>query len=299
MADLAPESPLLLAWARLRLREIVQGRAGRLLAGRRADGCWSVLRDGSGWLSAPGVGEPVRFGSAREAVADAMAGVMVDADVRLNSDLLEIAGLLAEVPLREEPWQLWRLTDAGRAMADDPNRSPDGPGIVLDELDGHPIGYFVCVPRPRPEHQSGGFITVREVFALAAAAMLPPEPPDGTSASVILPEGTELHGSGDLDQVFLFEPGTPFSWQGLVRGGYRDPVPDVYRVQHPLQVYPGFPTAHATFPESGIGPGSSPPTDKGRGYYLVDSISALLRAGHLARTPAPSGRVRITFEEAR
>ncbi|MFD0902527.1 hypothetical protein [Actinomadura sediminis] len=300
VAALAPESPLLFAWARLRLREIVQGRVERLLVGRRAEGCWSVLHDASGWMSARGVGEAdvVRFGSAREAVADAMAGIMIDAGVRLNSELLKVAGVVVETDLREPPWRLWRVTDAGRESAGGSDGRPDGPGIVLDDVDGRPMGYFVCVPRPRPDGERGGFVTVRKVFALAVAAMLPPDDQDGTSTLEVLPEGTELHGSGGVDEVFLFEPGTPFVWQGVVRGGYKDPIPDVYHVQRPLPVYPGFPVAHASIPDTGIGAGARPPTKEGRGYYLVEPICELLRSGHLTRTPAPSGRMRVTFGEA-
>ncbi|GGV02865.1 hypothetical protein GCM10010182_20790 [Actinomadura cremea] len=93
VALLAPESPLLFACPP-RLRDLAGVHAARFLVGRVPSGHWSVIHGASGWqvLSGSAPDEPETFGSARSAVADAMARVLATAEVGLTSGLLELAG---------------------------------------------------------------------------------------------------------------------------------------------------------------------------------------------------------------
>lgn len=282
MALLAPESPLLFAWARRALRDLAGDHADRFLVGRAASGHWSVLRGASGWQVVSGAApdEPETFGSARSAVADAMARVLATAQVGLTSGLLELAGIVKEPRTGK---RFYELGDAGLRLrersADREAVRPAGPCVPLARFENRPTGYFRVLPGPRPD--AGAFATVHEIYELAARALLPGDPDvnarpgawlgDGTA--VDLPEGTPLDGYGDRDQVFLFTPGTPFRRRGLW-GSAGDHEHHRYRLRRPLRAHPGFPVATATF-----GDGDEL---EGQGYYLVETIAELVSAGVLA-----------------
>ncbi|MFF5260120.1 glycohydrolase toxin TNT-related protein [Actinomadura viridis] len=293
IASLAGESPLLFPWARRALWNVTGDRAGRLLLGRVAPGRWSVVRGEPGWLvvrrhdegSGDGDGaDVVAFETARSAVADSMAGVMADAELALTSGLLELAGLIHQDPRNLNV--TWSLGEAGRAIKErgGERNGPraQGPGLPLGSFEGRLPDYFLRMPVPPPE--TGAFVSVREIYTLAAQAMLP-EAPEGTEpghAGEELPEGTVLDGYGGTDQVFLFTPETPFHRRGL-QGGPRGYEHRTYRLQRPVRAYPGFPVDKMVVPS----PAKSrtrtlAKPDEQRGYYLVDTIAALLESGALA-----------------
>lgn len=282
VARLAPESPLLFARARRALRELA-GSDGRLLAGRTAPGCWSVLPAEGEWLSVrraeDGTTAPaVAFPAARSAVADAAAGVLAAAGVRLTSGLLELAEIIVRDPFDGRPF--WKAGAAGERIKErgggPAGPRADGPGVAIDALEGRRLGYFACAPGAPPER--GAYAGLHEIYELAVRNLLPPDPEEG-AAGVELPEGTELDGYGDTGQVFLFAPGTPFIRRGLWGGPDRHEH-RVYRVLRPLRAYEGFPVSAAILPASGGGAGRA--ASEGQGYLLVDTVADLVGAGVLA-----------------
>ncbi|MBG6093266.1 glycohydrolase toxin TNT-related protein [Actinomadura viridis] len=296
IASLDGESPLLFPWARRALRNVTGDRAGRFLLGRVTPGCWSVVRGEPGWLAVHrrdealvdgdrSGDEVVAFETARSAVADAMAGVMADAEVALTSGLLELAGLIHQDPRNLNV--TWSLGEAGRAIKErggerDGPRA-QGPGLPLEAFEGHLPDYFLRLPVPPPE--TGPFVSVREIHALAARAMLPVEAKE-TKETEELPEGTVLDGYGSQDQEFLFTPETSFRRRGL-RGGPRAYERRTYRVQRPLRAHPGFPVDKMLAPH----PAEARTKDhEDRGYYLVDSIAALVASGALVEIDGADGR---------
>ena len=95
---LLPESIAdIFAKARLRLEEVVPGGAGRLQIGRLAEGCWSVVSAGSGWLTVgfaeDGQARATGFTDVRSALAHAMAQIMAEEKVEITSELLLAAPL--------------------------------------------------------------------------------------------------------------------------------------------------------------------------------------------------------------
>lgn len=287
VALLDPESPLLFAWARRALREIAGEAAGRFLTGQVAPGSWSVLRGTDEWLvvhrrddGSPD--EVIAFDTARSAVADAMAGVLTAANVEINNEILNVAGILR---WDHETGLHWRLTDAGLALGQRAG-GPIGPRahgryLPIETFEERPLDYFVCVPGPPP--RSGPFVSVHEVFTMAARNMLPPDA--AAEPGVDLSEGTVLDGYGDQDQVFLFTPQTPFVRRGLwgMPGGHRLRT---YRVRRPLRVYPGFPIAGATY-ATGRPRDDRGLAGEGQGYYLIESIAEYVRSGDLTETSGP------------
>ncbi|MFV2175009.1 glycohydrolase toxin TNT-related protein [Actinomadura sp. LOL_016] len=246
-----------------------------------ASGHWSVMHGASGWQVVPGStpDEPETFGSARSAVADAMARVLATADAGVTSGLLELAGIVKDLGAGKP---FCELGDAGLRLkersADREAVRPPGPCVPLGRLENRPTGYFRILPGPRPD--AGAFATVHEIYELAARALLPGDPDEnagpgawlGDGTAVDLAEGALLDGYGDRDQVFLFTPGTPFRRRGLwgsagVHEHHR------YRLRRPLRAHPGFPVATAT-----LGNGDE---RAGQGYYLVETIAELVSAGVL------------------
>ncbi|GAA3969193.1 hypothetical protein GCM10023085_59390 [Actinomadura viridis] len=286
--ELAPESPLMFAWARRALRDVVGDRAEDFLVGRVAPGCWSVVRGEQGWLvvgpggdgsEGGGGAEIVAFETALPAVADAMAGVMAASRLALTSGLLELAGLAATDRSGGRFWKpgsvARKIEEAGGGRG---GPRSGGPGLALNGIEKRELGYFVFLPEPPPD--DGPFVAVHEIYAYAAAAMLP-EPPRRDAGSpdeggVDLPAGTVLDGYGGHDQVFLFTPQTPFHRRGHL-GGLGAYEHHTYRVQRPIRVYQGLPVAGGPLPAP---KGDAENTE--RGYYLVDSIAELLKSGVLA-----------------
>ncbi|HEU5027028.1 MAG TPA: glycohydrolase toxin TNT-related protein [Spirillospora sp.] len=279
---LAPESPILFYRARRLLGDWTRDGAARFRVGRLEDGCWSVLRGGDGWRSVrtdggrPAAGEAHE--TARAAVAHALGGLLTEAGTGLNPKIFQMAGIVRPAPDDRTDWGPWYLTEAGerlRAESDDaPRPGPEVPCVPLERLLGRERGYFTLRREPAPER--GGFVTVHRVFELAARDRLPGDP--GEPAET-LAEGTVLDGYGATDQVFLYEPGTPFHKRGI------QGMPEMYEhrfyeVRRPLRVHPAFPLEHTT-----VARGRT--TGTGRGYYLVDSVADLLRDGRLAETTGP------------
>ncbi|XVQ10062.1 TNT domain-containing protein [Spirillospora sp. CA-255316] len=285
--------------ARDLVRDVAPQAADRFLAGRVADGCWSVLRaPGDGVWAVAGGGEAVPFDDVREAVAYAVGGVLAGAGAEVNSAVLELAGLLHRRTEHDSGRDAWMLTaEGGRVGARTRGlvRPEPGPGrsfVALGAVHNRPAGcgYFVCESGPPPER--GGFVSTHEVFARLAEQVLPPAAPEpeteaGEAApAVVLPPGTELDAYGDADRPFLFEIGTPFSVRGLY--GTADAHPyRVYRVERPLRATPGLFAATAIFPAGEEL--RNPPGEQGRGYYLVDSIADLVASGHLTEITRPGG----------
>ncbi|MFF5264568.1 glycohydrolase toxin TNT-related protein [Actinomadura viridis] len=295
IASLAGESPLMFPRARRALRNVTGDRAGRFLLGRVAPGCWSMVHGEPGWLvvrrqdEAPADGdrsddEVVAFETARSAVADAMAGVMADAEVALTSGLLEVAGLLHRDT--SDLRGMWSLGEAGQEIKER-GSGPSGPrshglGLPLESFEGCRHGYFLRLPVTPPE--AGPFAGVREIYELATRAMLPADA--DAEETEELPEGTVLDGHGSQDQEFLFTPETSFRRRGL-RGGPRAYERRTYRVQRPLRVHPGFPVDKMLAPH----PAEDRAQDhQDRGYYLVDSIAALVAWGALVEIDGADGR---------
>lgn len=287
VALLAPESPIMFARARHILRDLTRDGAARFRVGVVEEGCWSVLRGENGWRAvhrpggSTGPDEVSDHATAREATAHAVGGLLAEEGVSVNSAVLELAGLIR----LDHRTGAWPLTETGRRVRDEPEnaiRPADASAIALEGVDGR-AGYFVARPGPAPSE--GPFVTVRTVMSMAAFARLP-EPPDdpGEIQPVDLPVDAILDGYGDTDQVFLFEPGTPFNRCGLWDERERHPHRR-YRVLEPLRAYPSFPFEKAAidverFERAAIDVERS--SEEGSGYYVVDTVAALLAAGTLS-----------------
>ncbi|MWA06017.1 glycohydrolase toxin TNT-related protein [Actinomadura sp. LD22] len=284
-AALAPESPILFHRARRLLADWTRDAAARFRVGRLEAGCWSVLRAGDGWRSVrtdgddrSAIGEDHE--TARAAVAHAVGGLLTEAGTGLNPKVFQMAGIIRPAPDDLTDRGPWYFTEAGErlrdASEDAPRPGPEVPCVPLERLIGREPGYFALRREPAPER--GGFVTVHRVFELAVRDQLPDGPGDPAET---LAEGTVLDGYGGTDQVFLYEPGTPFHKRGL------QGMPEMYEhrfyeVRRPLRVHPAFPLEYTIVPR-----GRS--TGAGRGFYLVDSIADLLRDGRLAETTGPRG----------
>ncbi|TQM67207.1 hypothetical protein FHX41_0812 [Actinomadura hallensis] len=291
VALLAPESPIMFARARHILRDLTRDGAARFRVGVVEEGCWSVLRGENGWRAvhrprgSTGPDEASDHATAREATAHAVGGLLAEEGVSVNSAVLELAGLIRLDAQRNMPIALWVLTETGERVWDESEhaaRPTDTPCVALEGVVGR-AGYFVARPGPAPSE--GPFVTVRTVMSMAAFARLP-EPPDdpGEIQPVDLPVDAILDGYGDTDQVFLFEPGTPFNRCGLWDERERHPHRR-YRVLEPLRAYPSFPFEKAAidverFERAAIDVERS--SEEGSGYYVVDTVAALLAAGTLS-----------------
>ncbi|MFC5745155.1 glycohydrolase toxin TNT-related protein [Actinomadura rugatobispora] len=280
--------------ARDLVRDVAPRASGRFLAGRVADGRWSVVRaPGEGGWAVVGGGGAVPFEHVREAVAYAVGGVLAGAGAEVNSAVLELAGLLHRRTEPDSGRDAWMLTaEGGRVGARTRGlpRPESGAFVALGPIHNRPVGcgYFACETGPPPER--GGFVSTHEVFERLAGQMLPhpaPEPEAPEAAPVeVLPPGTELDAYGGTDRPFLFEIGTPFSVRGLY--GTADAHPyRVYRVERPLRVHPGLFAGTAIFPTGEEL--RNPPEEPGRGYYLVDSIADLVASGLLTEITRPGG----------
>ncbi|QKG24715.1 glycohydrolase toxin TNT-related protein [Actinomadura verrucosospora] len=285
---LAPESPILFYRARRLLGDWTRDAAARFRVGRPEDGCWSVLRTADGWQAVRGArgeavahgtgGESVVHGTARAAVACAVGGLLTEAGTGLNPQILRMAGILRAAPDDRTDWGPSFPTEAAERLRDESERAPrpgpEVPCVPFERLLDRGPGYFTLRRESAPER--GGFMTVHQVFELAAYHQLPDGPGDPAET---LPEGTVLDGYGPDDQVFLYDPGTPFHKRGL-QGRADSYEHRFYEVRRPLVAHPAFPLEHTVLP-------LGRPADDGRGYYLVDSVAALLRNRHLAETAAP------------
>jgi hypothetical protein len=306
VARLAPESPILFYRARRLLRDWTRDAASRFLVGRVEDGCWTVLHGDDGWLAVraepdepresheaaearePGEpGEPrepggprevTAHGTARAAVAHALGGLLTEAGTGLNMTVFQLAGIIEPGPDDRTGLGPWFLTETGERLRAEsesaPRPDPGVPCVALERLLGRERGYFALRRESAPER--GAFVTVHQVFAMAAHRALPDGPGE---AAETLPEGHVLDAYGDTDQVFLYEPGTPFHERGT--WGSPDVHPHrFYRLERPLRVHPASPLEYTVVPRGKR-------TGSGRGYHLVDSIADLLRDGALSEVPDP------------
>ncbi|MBD2900351.1 hypothetical protein amrb99_93550 [Actinomadura sp. RB99] len=275
--------------ARRRLADYVPG-VDRFRVGTVDDGCWTIARTSGAWL-AIGPDSAVRpFADPRAAAVHAMAGVMADAGMEINSQVLHVTGVLKReraLRKRQDAWTLAPGDDSPAASAFDAVR-PAGPGpyIALDPMANRPGGYFVCFPGPRPGH--GAFVSVHEIYRALAGTGLPvpapepePEPePRPEPPSEILPAGKEVDTYHPPADRYVFDIGTPWERRGhinLTGLTYR-----VYRVQKPLRGYT------VLFHVGPIGSGTPPP-ETGMGYNLVHSIADLVASGHLVEITGPGG----------
>ncbi|WP_169744462.1 glycohydrolase toxin TNT-related protein [Spirillospora albida] len=272
---LLPHSPVLFDRARRILRDLARDAVDRFQVGALRDGCWTVTHGESGWRAVhvlDGVAvEASTHSTAREATARAVGDVLADAGTGVNSTVLQAAGLIVGKA------GVWEFTDAGErpgAETTDAPRSSKTLHISLDDVAGR-RGYLVCPMRPTSG--AGRFVSVREVWSMAVFNELPEGPGEPGET---LPEGKVLDGYGGPDQVFLFEPGTPFHRQGLPGDPTRHHPQHRYRVRAPLTVFPSFPFATDTISVENT-------AGQGRGYYLVDTVAALLTEGILAEVPGP------------
>ncbi|MWA06018.1 glycohydrolase toxin TNT-related protein [Actinomadura sp. LD22] len=288
--DLAAQLPALFGRARERLAAYVPG-VDRLRVGTVADGCWTIARTDGAWL-AIGPDASVRpFDDPRAATVHAMAGVMADAGLEINSQVLQTAGIITRQRSARKKQDAWNLaadpddSPVTRTYASPRPTSP-GPFIALEGMANRPGGYFVCFPGPAPEH--GPYVSVHEVCRRLAAIGLPvpaPEPPPEPEPAPeplgeTLPAGKEVDTYHDPADRFVFEIGTPWLRRGhnTLRGlTYR-----VYRVQKPLRARP------VLFEAGPIG-SDAPPEETGMGYTLVDPIADLVASGHLVEITGPGG----------
>ncbi|WP_030173586.1 glycohydrolase toxin TNT-related protein [Spirillospora albida] len=264
--------------ARAKLADLVPG-AGRLGIGEPARDGWSVTHaEGVWFVLAPG-GSIQPHAEARRAVAHAMAGIMADADMEINSAVLTLAGILTRQRRPRKNQQAWMLHDIGRELASRTAGSPrprnSPPCIALDPLHNRPGGYFICFPEPAP--QKGSFVTVHDLYVMVADKVLPkpsPSPkPISTPPTAVLPVGTVVDTYGDPADPFVFDIETPFLLRGLW-GTPSDHAYHRYRVEKPIQARTGL------FEPGPLG-ADPPPPNTGMGYHLPDSITALLDSGHL------------------
>ncbi|WP_157995829.1 glycohydrolase toxin TNT-related protein [Thermomonospora amylolytica] len=298
---LGREDPQLFQQARLRLQRFLPGGAERLRIGGAAPGCWSVVRAEPAWLAVRcddggACGAVVPFDSARDALAHAMGGIMAEQGVEVNTRILSLARLIAERVQPRKGVAAWTFGDDYRPLHGRRAQSARPPAevaarnayIALDAFDNAPYEYLVCRPGPPPE--TGGYVSVHEVFELAARNSLPKPPRPATRSAPrrepeILPEGTEVDAYGDRDQPFVYSIGTPFSRRGL-RGTPDGYEYHVYRVRKPLSAYPGL---FAPWPFHPSEDDSARPEDDWAGYYLADSIETFIRSGHLVEITGPGG----------
>lgn len=338
---LGGEGERLFPQARVALRAYAPRGAGRLLIGRPADGCWSVLRvkgdgdsDSDGWLAVRlrgGVCDSVvAFTGVRAALAHAMAQIMAEEKVEINSALLEAAGLLAREGSARRGESAWRLTEAGRSVstrtlrsprpepsaqavhaASDPEREAgagagvgmgagasmgagtgpvNGPYLALAPLNNRPYEYFVATPGEPPAE--GGYISVQEVFEHLALRGLP-RPPSraaeerGAPPSEILRPGTEVDAYGDPVECFVYTVGTPLALRGALGVAERVPY-HLYRVVRPIRAFTGRFVPWIE-PDSDPAAAREPSSGPWQGFYLAESIQALVESGHLVEIGGPGG----------
>ena len=306
--ELVAGRELLFVRARDLIRDLAPRAVDRLLVGRVADGCWSVLRASEGMWAAvgpdgasssgdgPDTGGAVPFDDVRDAVAYAVGGVLAEAGAQVDSEVLRLAGLLYRQRERDPDREAWMLAPDGRQVSGRSRgliRPESGSYINLEQVHNRPVGwgYFVCEAGPAPAR--GGFVSVHEVFRRLAGQTLPKPPPEPDPDPMLNPPvvelevGTELDAYGSIDEPFLYEIGTPFSVRGLYGSPEAHPY-RVFRVQKPLRASPGL---FVPAPVFAIGDEEEPepPEGRGRGYYLVESIADLIASGHLVEITGPGG----------
>ncbi|MBE1533358.1 hypothetical protein [Actinomadura algeriensis] len=284
---LYPESAWMFVWGRRLLRDMVGGGVSRFLVGRLGPGCWSVLHTDSAWIAlrcADGAmpARPVHAvacDSAREAVAHAAAGMIVDAGVAIDSHLLWDLGFVepardpSSVPLVWKPTEQARKLDS--SSRDDGRARYGTDGFALELLRGRPARFCVLPPGPMPD--DGLFLNRHELFMSLSHSRLPGD--FAVSSGEELPAGKLLEGYGSPERPYLFSLRTPFERQGLPQtaGGHEW---HIYLTRRPLWTFPGFPVEETTVPAAGMTRTTGPSTG-GQGYLFRDSVSSLLRSGEI------------------
>lgn len=273
--------------ARVKLADFVPG-ADEFRVGDPGGGRWTVAHHDGAWLAVGPGGDVFPYAEPRRAVAHAMAGIMADARMEINSSVLEAARILHVERNPGTDEQAWLLSDKGRKLSGKTAHSPrprgTGQYLALDPLHNRPDGHFVCFPGPPPEE--GAYVSVHDLFMMFAESTLPkpaptpqaaPEPP-----SEVLEAGMEVDAYGDPAGRFVYTVDTPFLRRGLW-GSPEDYAYHLYRVAKPIRAYTGrfFPGPLGSDP---------PPPDTGMGFYLVDSIADFVASGHLVEiTPGRAG----------
>ncbi|TDC90351.1 TNT domain-containing protein [Actinomadura sp. 7K507] len=269
--------------ARMKLADFVPG-ASPLRFGVPAENSWTVAHADGAWLAVGPGGDVFPYAEPHRAVAHAMAGVMTDAGMEVNSTVLMDVRILSLQRKPKKGQQAWLFGDTGRELnvrtADSPRPHGDGPYISLDSLHNRPDGHFVCFPGPAPEESA--YVSVHDVFMMLAENVLPKPAPEPQAApeppSEVLEAGMEVDAYGDSAGSFVYTVGTPFLRRGLW-GSPSDYSYHLYRVAKPIRAYTGL------FAPGPMGSDPQPP-DTGIGFYLVDSIADLVASGHLVEITA-------------
>ncbi|GAA0567953.1 TNT domain-containing protein [Actinomadura livida] len=272
--------------ARVKLADFVPGADG-FRVGAPGEGRWTVAHHGGAWLAVGPGGDVFPYAEPRRAVAHAMAGVMADAGMEVNSTVLRTALIIRLQRYPRKGEQAWLLSDDGRELnvrtACSPRPRGTGRYIALDPLNNRPAGPFVCFPGPAPEE--GGYVSVHTVFMMLAERVLPvpapaaqaaPEPP-----GEVLEAGMEVDAYGDPDGRFVYTVDTPFLRRGLW-GSPEDYAYHRYRVAKPVRGHTGL------FAPGPLG-SDPPPPDTGTGFYIVDPIADLVASGHLVEITGDRG----------
>ncbi|MFG2084962.1 TNT domain-containing protein [Spirillospora sp. NPDC048824] len=279
VALLPPGMEQLFMRARVKLADFVPG-AGTLRIGAPGEGHWTVAHTGDAWLAVAPGGDAAPYAEPHRAVAHAMAGVMTDAGMEINSAVLSVVQIITGERIPRDDQQAWTFGDVGRELSVRRSNSPrpdgTGPYIHLDPLHNRPEDHFVCFPGAAPEE--GAYVSVHEVLMMLAESGLPAPAPEPEAApeppSEVLETGREVDAYGDPANCFVYTIGTPFLRRGLW-GAPSDYAYHVYRVEKPIRAHTGL------FAPGPLGSDPSPP-DTGMGFYLADSIADLVASGHLA-----------------
>ncbi|WUH98129.1 hypothetical protein OHR68_32195 [Spirillospora sp. NBC_00431] len=282
---LYPESAWMFVWGRRVLHDLAGDRVSRFLVGALEPGCWSVLGGDTGWFAIRCADETTpatpshaeSFESAQDAVAYAVAGVAVDANVSIHTDFLRDLDVLDHVQDGPRDPFVWALTDEGQRLAevsrDEGARSHAGSVVDLEPVLGSPLGYRVCPWVPRPD--SGPSISVHALFRTHVQRRLPGD--FGASTGDELPADLLLDSYATADEPYVFTLDTPFHRRSLPRTVHSF-ARKLYVVRRPIRAYPGFPVREATVPAQGLR-SVREPASKGQGYLLPGAISAMVRSG--------------------
>ncbi|WP_143220449.1 hypothetical protein [Actinomadura sp. CNU-125] len=284
---LYPESAWMFVWGRRLLRDMVGGGVSRFLVGRRGPGCWSVLHTDSAWVAVRCADDvlpalpthAVACDSAREAVAYAAAGMMVDAGVSIDSHLLWDLGFIEPARAPSSVPLVWKPTERARRLdsssRDDGRARYETDGFALERLRGRPARFGVLSPGPAPD--GGLFLNRHEFFTSLSHSRLPGD--FAVSSGEKLLENTLLEGYGSPNVPYLFSMRTPFERQGLPQTASGHDW-HIYLTQRPLWTFPGFPVEETTVPAVGAIEAKGPSTG-GQGYLFRDLVSSLLRSGEI------------------
>jgi hypothetical protein len=230
----------------------------------------------------------VYFTAAQDAVAHAMAGVILDASVVIHTQLLREMGVLERLWEKVSDPAVWQLGDVGRrlieATADAEQARYADRVILLDPLIGRGLGYQVCPQVPPPD--SGTFIDAHLIFAEYARTHLPGD--FGANTGEQLPEGTLLDSYDSSVDRYLFALTTPFCYRAQNRVA-KVHTREFFVTQRPLFVYPGLPIKITTIPDQGMDWVPNPKYVRS-GYLFHGTVADLLTSGDIIRVTEAKAR---------